>query len=45
MPYFNSFRKTYTSVFDIKADVALTVYGEMDLPHIEEKFLKADFCI
>ena len=23
MPYFNSFRKTYTSVFDIKADVAL----------------------
>lgn len=43
MPYFNSFRKTYTSVFDIKADVALTVYGEMDLPHIEEKFLKADF--
>lgn len=43
MPYFNSFRKTYTSVFDIKADVALTVYGEMDLPHIAEKFAKADF--
>lgn len=43
MPYFNSFRKTYTSVFDIKADVALTVYGEMDLTHIEEKFDKADF--
>ena len=42
MPYFNSFRKTYTSVFDIKADVALTVYGEMKLDHIKEKFDKAD---
>ena len=42
MPYFNSFRKTYTSVFDIKADVALTVYGEMDLRHIKEKFDRAD---
>ena len=37
MPYFNSFRKTYTSVFDIKADVALTVYGEMSMPKLEEK--------
>lgn len=44
MPYFNSFRKTYTSVFDIKAEVALTVYGEMDFEHIKEKFDKAD-CI
>ncbi len=43
MPYFNSFRKTYTSVFDIKADVALTVYGEMSLDKIHEKFMKADF--
>ena len=43
MPYFNSFRKTYTSVFDIKADVALTVYGEMDMQRIPEKFHKADF--
>lgn len=43
MPYFNSFRKTYTSVFDIKADVALTVYGEMDLEKIKTKFEKADF--
>ncbi len=42
MPYFNSFRKTYTSVFDIKAEVALIVYGEMDLEHIKEKFDKAD---
>ena len=43
MPYFNTFRKTYTSVYDIKADVALTVYGEMDMERIAEKFQKADF--
>lgn len=43
MPYFNSFRKTYTSVYDIKADVALTVYGEMSIDRIREKFQKADF--
>jgi dipeptidase E len=42
MPYFNSFRKTYTSLFDIKAEVALCVYGEMELEHIKEKFQKAD---
>ena len=42
MPYFNSFRKTYTSVFDIKAECALTVYGEMNFDHIKEKFDKAD---
>lgn len=44
MPYFNSFRKTYTSVFDIKAEVALIVYGEMNTEHISEKIEKAD-CI
>lgn len=43
MPYFNSFRKTYTSVFDIKADVALSVYGEMNFEKWQEKFAKADF--
>lgn len=43
MPYFNSFRKTYTSIFDIKADVALTVYGEMNLEKIKGKLEKADF--
>lgn len=43
MPAFNSFRKTYTSVFDIKADCALTVYGEMSIDKIKDKFLKADF--
>ena len=43
MPYFNSFRKTYTSVYDIKADVALTVYGEMSFERTREKFALADF--
>ena len=42
MPYFNSFRKTYTSVFDIKAEVALIVYGEMDIKRISEKIAAAD---
>ena len=44
MPYFNSFRKTYTSVFDIKAEVGLLVYGEMDMQKIADKILAAD-CI
>ncbi len=44
MPYFNSFRKTYTSVFDIKAEVALIVYGEMDMQKIAGKIEMAD-CI
>ena len=44
MPYFNSFRKTYTSVFDIKAEVGLMVYGEMSVDKIAEKIRKAD-CI
>ncbi len=42
MPYFNSFRKTYTSVFDIKVDCALIVYGEMDIEKIAGKIDKAD---
>lgn len=42
MPYFNSFRKTYTSVFDIKAEVALIVYGEMNKEHIATKINAAD---
>ena len=42
MPYFNSFRKTYTSVFDIKADVALMCYGEMDFEKIKGKIEIAD---
>lgn len=42
MPYFNSFRKTYTSVFDIKAEVALMVYGEMNMDKIKDKVANAD---
>ncbi len=42
MPYFNSFRKTYTSVFDIKAEVALMVYGEMSIEKIASKIDMAD---
>lgn len=42
MPYFNSFRKTYTSIFDIKADCVLSVYGEMNYEKIKSKFEKAD---
>lgn len=43
MPYFNSFRKTYTGEFDIKADCALLLYDKMELSKIKEKFEKADF--
>lgn len=43
MPYFNSFRKTYTGEFDIKADCALICYNEMDMQHISDKISKADF--
>ena len=42
MPYFNTFRKTYTSEFDIKADCVLSVYGEMNDEKIRSKFEKAD---
>ena len=42
MPYFNSFRKTYTSVFDIKAEVGLMVYGEMSVEKIAGKIEMAD---
>ncbi len=42
MPYFNTFRKTYTSDFNIKADCILSVYGEMNEEKIKSKFEKAD---
>ena len=42
MPYFNSFRKTYTSHFDIKADCALMVYGEMNFEKISDKIGRVD---
>ena len=43
MPLFNSFRKTYTSVFDIKVDCLLTVNVDTSKERIVEKFSKADF--
>ena len=42
MPYYNSFHKTYTGVYGLKTDCALTVYGEMNEEKIAEKFQKAD---
>ena len=41
-PYFNSFRKTYTSLFDMKSDVAILTKGLMTLEHVAEKIAKAD---
>ena len=42
MPYYNTFHKVYTGVFDIKTDVALTVFKEVDLQKMQAKFDKAD---
>ena len=43
MPYFNSFRKTYTSVLDVKADVALlSREGLMNADAIREKLAVSD---
>lgn len=42
MPYFNTFRKTYTGEFNLKADCVLSVYGEMNAEKIRSKFEKAD---
>ena len=42
MPYYNTFHKVYTGVFDIKTDVALCVFKNVDLTHMREKFEKAD---
>lgn len=41
-PYFNTFRKTYTSKLDCKVDVAISTKGEMTIEHIKEKIQKAD---
>jgi dipeptidase E len=43
MPYYNSFHKVYTGVFDVKTDVALSVFHEVDLDKLRLKFEKADF--
>ena len=42
MPYYNTFHKVYTGVFNIKTDVALTVYKELDMEKMRAKFEKAD---
>lgn len=42
MPYYNTFHKVYTGVFDIKTDVALTVFKEIDMERMRAKFEKAD---
>ena len=42
MPYYNSFHKIYTGVFNVKTDVALTVYHDSGLEKIKNKFLKSD---
>lgn len=43
MPYYNSFHKMYTGVFDIKTDVALSVFKDIDAEKMRQKFEKADF--
>ncbi len=42
MPYYNTFHKVYTGSFDIKTDVALTVFREVDEERLRAKFEKAD---
>ncbi len=42
MPYYNTFHKVYTGTFDIKTDVALTVFKEPDTERLKAKFEKAD---
>lgn len=42
MPYYNTFHKIYTGVFDIKTDVALCVFKDVDLERMRAKFEKAD---
>ena len=42
MPYYNTFHKVYTGVFDIKTDVALTIFKEPDFEKLKGKFEKAD---
>ena len=42
MPYYNTFHKVYTGVFNIKTDVALTVFKDADMEKMKAKFEKAD---
>ena len=43
MPYYNTFHKVYTGLFNIKTDVALTINREIDMEKMRGKFDKADF--
>lgn len=43
MPYYNTFHKVYTGLFDIKTDVALICNREVDMEKMRAKFEKADF--
>ena len=43
MPYYNTFHRVYTGLFDIKTDVALTVGREIDPEKMRAKFERADF--
>lgn len=43
MPYYNTFHKVYTGIFDVKTDVALTVQNEFCYEKMKAKFEKADF--
>ncbi len=42
MPYYNTFHKVYTGTFNIKTDVALTVFKEPDTDKLRAKLDKAD---
>ncbi len=42
MPYYNTFHKVYTGTFNIKTDVALTVYRQVDLERLKAKIALAD---
>ena len=42
MPYYNTFHKVYTGVFDIKTDVLLSVFKDADLEKWQGKIEKAD---
>ena len=42
MPYYNTFHKVYTGQFNIKTDVALTVFKDVDMEKLTAKFQKAD---
>lgn len=42
MPYYNTFHKVYTGLFDIKTDVALSVFKEVDIEKMKGKFEKVD---